>query len=692
MFTPPATVPQGISVAVPHGLDRYRQFINWKLVPDPHGGKADKVPCDARGYKIDAHNPVNWMSAEEASASGHGIGFVFTENDPFFFIDLDHAWTPADGWSTLTTETLAQFPDAAIEVSHSGDGLHIIGTGTVGEHRSRVAGTAAELYTEGRFVALTGTDKRGRVDGTDYSAPLAAWISSHGLNEVAAAPMAGVVIGPDERDPLCTMSDSDPELLEIMRNSRGSINAVMGDKAHPWDLWTANADALGKMFPQEGRRFDHSAADSALLYHLGFYTGKHRSRMLRLFRQSALFRPGHYEGKYAYRLDRIFNSVIANVHSVYNKPRVPALPVLVQVMPDAVSGTDLLRLPVPAREWTVDQWIPHKQVTLFYADGGVGKTTMLLQLAVASKGDRLWLGKAVTPRRVLYVSGEDELDELHYRLNQICHAMLSTADHIIILPLETLTDPAMVKFDRGTMTKTQVFEHVQKLIVQHQIGLVIFDPAADLFDGDEIDRRQVRAFISSLRRLSIENNVTSVLAAHPSVEGMKSNRGSSGSTAWNNSARSRIYVQIGKGATDGTDSDYRTLTLAKSNRGKTGATIIVKWINGAFSVEGHTAGESSNDARMVFLKLLKLHNSTGIMVNGSGGRGYAPNVFAEHPDNEGITKAMFAKSMKELLRDGDIIVHSDGCKSRQRSNLWINSVIVPFPESTSSLPSFPLPP
>ena len=74
-----------------------------------------------------------------------------------------------------------------------------------------------------------------------------------------------------------------------MLQSRSATN-IFGGKATPRQLWDADADALGRAFPDEGRPYDESAADAALVQHLAFWTGKNCERMLRLMLRSGLKR------------------------------------------------------------------------------------------------------------------------------------------------------------------------------------------------------------------------------------------------------------------------------------------------------------------------------------------------------------------------------------------------------------------
>lgn len=74
-----------------------------------------------------------------------------------------------------------------------------------------------------------------------------------------------------------------------------------------------------------------------------------------------------------------------------------------------------------------------------------------------------------------------------------------------------------------------------------------------------------------MRGLAIDHQLAVVLIAHPSLTGMSTGSGSSGSTAWSNSVRSRLYLERVKGADDREiDADLRVLQVKKSNYGPIG--------------------------------------------------------------------------------------------------------------------------
>src|SRR4029450_5147868 len=81
-----------------------------------------------------------------------------------------------------------------------------------------------------------------------------------------------------------------------------------------------------------------------------------------------------------------------------------------------------------------------------------------------------------------------------------------------------------------------------------------------------------------LKRLCRDNDCAVLLLAHPSLSGMSTGRGTSGNTAWNNSARSRLYFEAVKHKDDERNEEQesetlRTLTVKKSNYGPTGKKV-----------------------------------------------------------------------------------------------------------------------
>jgi hypothetical protein len=269
-------------------LAAYRRFVTYRLDPHPdEPGKTVKKPTNWRdGKTCDAHNPTNQCSYAEAAATGRPVGFVIDEADGFWFLDIDNCLTPT-GWSPLAVELCGRLAGAAVEVSQSGRGLHIIGRGSVGDHACRNIILGLELYTSGRFVALTGTNAVGDVtaDLTDAIRGVAAHYFPPSVHGTVAgwtdAPVEGYG-GPEDDDAL---------LRAAMASGRKNAAAAFGAGHVTFeDIWTANADKLAVRWPGTSGGYDGSAVDGALAGHLAFWTGKNCERMRSLMLRSALVR------------------------------------------------------------------------------------------------------------------------------------------------------------------------------------------------------------------------------------------------------------------------------------------------------------------------------------------------------------------------------------------------------------------
>ena len=111
---------------------------------------------------------------------------------------------------------------------------------------------------------------------------------------------------------------------------------------------------------------------------------------------------------------------------------------------------------------------------------------------------------------------------------------------------------------------------------------MILDTLADLHSGQENDRTVARQFIGLLRGLAIRYDTTVVLLAHPSLTGMSTGSGLSGSTAWNASVRSRLYLERVEDGTDEPNANRRRLVVKKANYGPVGSEISLTWQDGVF--------------------------------------------------------------------------------------------------------------
>jgi predicted P-loop ATPase len=273
---------------VPQDLRPYRQFVTWRLVDRPGEPKPTKVP---NGSTTD---PATWRTYDEAVAELNadstlaGIGFVFTLDDPFVFVDVDNCLQDDGSWHPDALAIINATPGMTWETSQSGRGLHGIGRADktkLKRKRNRwksPAGIGFEFYYTARYVAFGHCNwtKSEPGDVTKY-------ILEHVPDREEAVDTSDDLI--DGPRPHYTGPKSDDELIKRARDATGSAAQAFGHAATFEDLWTCNAARLAQFYPaDDGGGFDHSAADAALLERLAFWTGYDEVRMIRLFGQSAL--------------------------------------------------------------------------------------------------------------------------------------------------------------------------------------------------------------------------------------------------------------------------------------------------------------------------------------------------------------------------------------------------------------------
>ena len=279
-------------------LGRWAQFILVRLVPSTtKPGRTEKVPFDWRtGTNANAHDPAIWLSADAAIVQlsmwgdavvpgdvGVCLGFVLTRNASIWCLDLDHCIR--DGkWTPVAEQVMRSLHGAAVEVSQSGEGIHIWGTGSAPTHTMKCAALGMEFYTEARFIALTGNVLAGYAS-TVHDAAIAHLVATcFPPREVVTAEVGD---GPcaEWRGP----ADDEVLIARMLRST--SAASAFGARASFADLWTANVPKLSAVYPDGGdRAFDASQADAALAQHLAFWTGKDAARIERLMRRSALAR------------------------------------------------------------------------------------------------------------------------------------------------------------------------------------------------------------------------------------------------------------------------------------------------------------------------------------------------------------------------------------------------------------------
>ena len=141
--------------SIPNEMREYAQWIVWRY-EEVSGGKPTKVPYSVKtGRLASVTDPSTWATFDECRAGLHagwysGVGFVFTEADPYTGIDLDATVDPKS--IERQRRIYSEFASYS-ELSPSGQGLHIIVKGKIPSGRRR---SSIEVYSSARFFTMTG--------------------------------------------------------------------------------------------------------------------------------------------------------------------------------------------------------------------------------------------------------------------------------------------------------------------------------------------------------------------------------------------------------------------------------------------------------------------------------------------------------------------------------------------------------
>lgn len=514
-------------------LAEWPQFVTWKLVPSLRSGKMDKLPCDWRtGSVTNAHNPATWGVFEQCvdavrAGRGQGVGFVLTAGDPFWFLDVDGALQPDNQWSPLAIDLCQRFKGAAVEVSQSGRGLHIIGQGAVPEHACKNVAHGLELYHEARFVALTGTNAVGNA-ATDHTPAVAALVPAY------FRPSPKQASGPDEwtNEPVekwdGPQDDDDLVRRALASGDRSAAAAFGGDESGGStfrDLWEGNDDALATRWPsQTGDQYDRSGADASLAAHLAFWTGKDCERIRRLMLQSALVRDKwereDYLPRTILRACGVSGDVLSGQGAVPTETQLPAKSGMTTKTFQATPYAWPDPAELPTRQWLMGHWFLRGEVTIVIAPGGSGKSTILHTVALSLASGKPLLGKSLPrgPVGVWVFNLEDGTDELQRQLAAACayHSISREVCGGRLFLNSGLCQPLRTAIENRDCFELQesVFEQVSATIRTNAIGAIIVDPFVSSHGVHESSNEAIDAIAKRWKRLAQETGCAVVLVHH----------------------------------------------------------------------------------------------------------------------------------------------------------------------------------
>lgn len=326
-----------------------------------------------------------------------------------------------------------------------------------------------------------------------------------------------------------------------------------------------------------------------------------------------------------------------------------------------IETLDLARLstihPEP-KQFTIPQIAPAGEVTLLTGAGASGKSLLGQQLASALAAGKHTLGLELKRTPTIYLTCEDDVDQLHFRQHKICQAldipMDVLAGQLHLSSRRGKPDNALAQFaEDGSVYPSPFFGQLAALIGRTGSKAIFLDHVAHLFPGDENQRSEVTGFINLLNRLAGMTGAAIILLGHPNKGGATY----SGSTGWLNAVRSQVFLERPKA--DSHDPDLRTLNVGKANYTAGGELMRFRWLDWAFvrdedlpadmrdELAEAIAVSGENEAFLACLRTIETQGP-GRAVGPSSGPNFAPSRFEGMAQARGYDRKALRRAMDRL--------------------------------------------
>lgn len=317
-----------------------------------------------------------------------------------------------------------------------------------------------------------------------------------------------------------------------------------------------------------------------------------------------------------------------------------------------------------AKRFVVPALAPAGEVSLFTGPGSAGKSLFAQQLATAIAAGVPTLRLELSKAPAIYVTCEDDEEQLHWRQVHICRAlgvdMRSLDGRLHLASLRGALDNALgAEGPDGNFKLSATYARLQSMVKSTGATFVALDNVAHLFTGNENDRGEVTRFVNALNRLAGDTGAAIVLLGHPN----KAGDSYSGSTAWLNAVRSQFTIE------HDLETDMRTVTASKANYSRKGDAFRFAWLCWAFVHENdlppetakammETAKAATENER--FLECLaKANEQRRNVSHNRNSANFAPKAFGKMPEAKGMKPSAFEAAMERLLSVGEIEVDAE---------------------------------
>lgn len=544
------------SLQAPAALRELKQWLVWKLEPNPKPGKKDlKVPYYAksgtkrgwmpgpRSKKVGQGSPEELpllVTFEEAKAAAiergmTGVGLAMVDGCPVTALDFDHCVT--DG--VIHPDVEALIVGTYAEISPSGTGVRAFVRGNLGDRSDAHPDDGSfgfETYSSSRFVTFTG-DMTGDTIAfgceNEVSEPSPLLIETC-EKRFGPKVVRQISIGKSDKE---RVGLTDTQIAEVLKWTAG------GDH----NRWMAVGMAVHHETEGEGEwlwdEWSQGIAD---------YEGPDEIR----YKWSTM---GNYTGN-----EKTFWSVLREAQALGCPVNVDtASPDEFEALPMPIGGRFNIRShsdfasQVRSVSWIVKDFLPKATLGVLFGESGSGKTFASYDLCAAVCRGVEWNGKRVTKGRVLYVVAEGVAGFVN-RIKAYCHQQgISPSD----IDMDVISD-----LTPNLLEPAQITDLIKDIKKREPYDLIVMDTFAQVMPGaNENSGEDVGKALAECKRIHRHTGAMVLLVHHSGKDASKGARGWSG-------LRAAADVELEVLRSD----ELRSISVTKLKDGQDGANIGFK--------------------------------------------------------------------------------------------------------------------
>lgn len=498
---------------IPEELRALPQWVRWGYVQRPGQPKPAKVPfCPTNGACADATKRETWGTFGDALANvgKHGtcgVGFVLTPQDPYIGIDFDNVIR--GGVPLPSVALILEDLHSYAERSPSGLGVRVIGRGLMPPEARKAAlgdGATVEWWDHSRYVTLTGQLMPGSTEEINDTRDALARIIDRYRQDLSFNP-PGTSASQDR--PTCTI----PEAVRIGHAERYLAKvpgAVSGEFGGTRTFVIAQRIVRGFLLDEE------IALAVMMNWNASCVPPWSQADLLRKIREAAT------KGRLPWGCMYDEKTLAQRQSGTPNIRPAPATQEEDSIDAPIVQLSEFLGETLTDFEWLIGGAIASGSIGMLVADPTIGKTTLLVQIALCLAAGRAPFYNAHVARGVpvLYLAAEGSRAAFQNRVRTAASALgvPNTVNWYI-------QDRSVTSFDVDS-------RDFAAMVRRAGARLVICDTIGYFWSGDENSAVEWKAHVMKpLRRLAADG-ITFILVHHqvkasPDRAGWQKGRGTS---------------------------------------------------------------------------------------------------------------------------------------------------------------------